>query len=143
MLRPSNAEDYFQKIVSEPDPYSFLEALTKSDPPTVETEWLEFKGADKISESEVTKYWSKALSGFANTAGGVLVWGVDARKDQDGIDYASALALAPDPVKLTQQLKERSPQRRVTTVEGNRYSSGYEGGAEGGLRSLPYPGRNG
>jgi predicted HTH transcriptional regulator len=33
----------------------------------------------------------KALSAFANSAGGLLVWGIDARR-RDGVDCAQALA---------------------------------------------------
>jgi hypothetical protein len=31
-----------------------------------------------------------ALSGFANSSGGLIVWGVDARKNGDGVDCATA-----------------------------------------------------
>ena len=34
---------------------------------------------------------AEALSGFANSAGGLLIWGVDARKGADGIDCARSL----------------------------------------------------
>jgi predicted HTH transcriptional regulator len=33
---------------------------------------------------------AKCLSGFANSSGGIIVWGVDARKNAQGIDCASA-----------------------------------------------------
>lgn len=36
-----------------------------------------------------------ALSGFANSSGGLIVWGVDARKNADGIDCAVALQPIP------------------------------------------------
>ncbi|MCJ2089590.1 ATP-binding protein [Methylobacterium sp. E-005] len=36
------------------------------------------------------KILAKAVSGFANSAGGLLVWGVNAEKGQDGIDCAQA-----------------------------------------------------
>ncbi len=34
------------------------------------------------------KNFAKALSGFANSSGGVIIWGVDARKNEQGIDCA-------------------------------------------------------
>jgi predicted HTH transcriptional regulator len=37
------------------------------------------------------KNLAKAVSGFANSSGGLIVWGVDARKNPDGIDCASVL----------------------------------------------------
>jgi hypothetical protein len=45
-----------------------------------ESDYLEFKGGSKLDEKTAKKYWSKALSGFGNSEGGVLIWGVDARK---------------------------------------------------------------
>ncbi len=37
------------------------------------------------------RYLGEALSGFANSDGGVLIWGVDARKNADGVDCAQSL----------------------------------------------------
>ena len=34
---------------------------------------------------------AKALSGFANSSGGIIVWGVDARQNPDGVDCATEL----------------------------------------------------
>ena len=42
-------------------------------------------------------HFSKAASGFAHQQGGMLVWGIEARKDADGIDEATALK--PDHIK--------------------------------------------
>lgn len=28
------------------------------------------------------KIWSKAISGYANSCDGIIVWGIDARKDE-------------------------------------------------------------
>ena len=36
-------------------------------------------------------HFSKAASGFAHQQGGVLVWGIEARKGEDGIDEATDL----------------------------------------------------
>lgn len=44
-----------------------------------------FDGNDK-------KILAKAVSGFANSAGGLLVWGVNAEKGSDGVDCAQAPA---------------------------------------------------
>ena len=100
----SNAEELFKKIISQPNPAGYLEAMILVS--EVETEWLEFKGCERISEKDVDRHWSKALSGFANTAGGVLIWGVDARKNEDGVDCARELSLVPDPEKLAQRLSD-------------------------------------
>lgn len=44
-----------------------------------------------LSSSDDKKNLACALSGFANSSGGLIVWGVDARKNADGIDCAIAL----------------------------------------------------
>jgi hypothetical protein len=88
--RPSIANEFFLKITGDSDPVAAIKRLLNATPPTFETEWLDFKGA--ANDQDTKKTWSKALAGFANTQGGVLVWGVDARKDQaTGIDAAYRL----------------------------------------------------
>lgn len=46
---------------------------------------------------------AKALSGFGNSGGGVIVWGVDARKGSDGVDAATKLC----PIKNSRQALTR------------------------------------
>jgi hypothetical protein len=51
---------------------------------------LEFKtvkNAD-FSDRNDRKNFAKSLSGFANSGGGIIVWGIDARPNQQGIDSA-------------------------------------------------------
>lgn len=73
------------------DGLAFLQSLFgKSE--GEENEWLEYKGAEFLSqpkkpktssneafdpEEKLKQIWSKALSAFANSGGGVLVWGID------------------------------------------------------------------
>ena len=54
---------------------------------------LEFKRvADPgLANRDDRKNLACALSGFANASGGLVVWGVDARKNDDGIDCVVAL----------------------------------------------------
>ena len=53
---------------------------------------LDFKRINRadLSHTDDKKNLAKALSGFANSSGGIIVWGVDARKNADGIDCAAA-----------------------------------------------------
>jgi hypothetical protein len=68
---------------------------------------LEFK---LVTESTLgrddRKNFAKAVSGFANSDGGLIVWGVDARKNADGIDCASAAPGIADLKKLLSHLNE-------------------------------------
>ena len=52
---------------------------------------LEFKTINNSSmnSSDDKRNLAKALSGFANSTGGVLIWGVETDKRQDGIDAAN------------------------------------------------------
>jgi hypothetical protein len=51
---------------------------------------LDFKlinGPD-LNQSDDKKNLARALSGFANSSGGLIIWGIDARKNEQGIDCA-------------------------------------------------------
>jgi Predicted transcriptional regulator containing an HTH domain and an uncharacterized domain shared with the mammalian protein Schlafen len=59
---------------------------------------LDFKtiGNANMRGNDDKRNLAKCLSGFANSSGGIIVWGVDARKNAQGIDCASAAAeIAP------------------------------------------------
>jgi Putative DNA-binding domain len=45
------------------------------------------KGAE-LKDREDRRTFARAVSGFGNSDGGLIVWGVDARKNEDGIDCA-------------------------------------------------------
>ena len=50
---------------------------------------LEFKTVNNPAmEKEDRKNFSEALSGFANSDGGIIVWGIEARANDEGIDCA-------------------------------------------------------
>lgn len=52
---------------------------------------LDFKRvADPNLSRDDRRNFAKAVSGFANSDGGLIVWGVDCRKNDDGIDCANA-----------------------------------------------------
>ena len=89
---------------------SIMEFVSQSKP---ETDWLNFKGCqDKkrgsadISDKDIKKIWSKSLSGFSNSGGGVLVWGVDARKGDDGVDCAQTIMPHSNAARLRSRLIE-------------------------------------
>jgi hypothetical protein len=51
---------------------------------------LEFKTINRpdLSHGDDKKNFAKALSGFANSSGGLIVWGIDGRKNDVGINLA-------------------------------------------------------
>jgi hypothetical protein len=103
---PSLASDFFDRITGAPDSVAFLRALINSTPPTFETDFLDFK-ADPGDERNRKAVWYEALSGFANNEGGVLVWGIDARKDPaTNIDAACAEVPVTNPTAFQSRLIE-------------------------------------
>lgn len=129
--KPSIAREFFLRIKKATDPVAELTRLVGANPPTFESEWLDFKGAQKISDREIKHIWSQALAGFANTQGGVLIWGIDARKDRTtGIDTASSLSLVPNPTALKSRLNElhaQSTEPPILGVEIEVYQAGGSG----------------
>jgi hypothetical protein len=103
-IAPSSAQRFFDRITSAPDPAAFIRALAPSDPPTFEGDWLDFKRP--CSPDDTKRIGSKALSGFANTEGGVIVWGVIANKDPSGVDAANGIALVQNPAAAVSRLMQ-------------------------------------
>jgi hypothetical protein len=107
---PSLARSFYQRFLEAPDAVAFLEGLVNANPPTVETEWLEFKmypqeGNDQKDEQKIKEIWSVILSAFGNTQGGVLIWGIGAKKI-DKVDAAHSRPLVPSPDVLRTRLFE-------------------------------------
>lgn len=85
----SRAEDLYQKLLREG-----VRAVDQliADRQSEEL-FLDFKrSADNASGSKLhdndRKNFARAISGFGNSEGGVLVWGVDCSQDRDGADVA-------------------------------------------------------
>lgn len=64
---------------------------------------------------------ARALSGFANSSGGLIIWGVDARKNIDGIDCAVALREIDRVALLLSRLNELTGDGVDPTVPGVRH----------------------
>jgi hypothetical protein len=76
----------FDEICNNSDPVSVIRRFVQNR--TQETNYLDFKTTNEnLKDKGLINDWREALSGFANNEGGVLVWGIDARK-VDGIDAA-------------------------------------------------------
>jgi hypothetical protein len=83
------AEVLFEAIASESD----LDALITEK--REESLYLEFKQKSDRRDGEIgekeSSAFSRALSGFANADGGVLIFGIETKKGPDGIDRAHSL----------------------------------------------------
>ena len=104
---PSRAELFFQEILqNEEYAFSFLEGLADPAANTSENEWRDFKEAGWIghqpdSDKRVLQIWSENLGAFANSGGGVVVWGIKADNK-----IATAISLANDAPALAARLEE-------------------------------------
>jgi hypothetical protein len=69
---------------------------------------LDFKEINRpdLTHKDDKKNLAKALSGFANSSGGIIVWGVKAKKNQDGIDCAQEKAIIENIPLFVSKLNE-------------------------------------
>lgn len=96
----SRASDIFRRL--RDDGAGALDALCKD----VESEnlFLDFK--TEPQQKDLDAKLGKCISGFANSAGGVIVWGVECRKDAQGNEVATPRGLA-DAARFLQELSSR------------------------------------
>ncbi len=69
---------------------------------------LEFATAPNGLDADARRKLAKALSGFANSDGGVLVWGVKAKKGREGVDCASQLQVIENLPKFISDLNSQT-----------------------------------
>jgi hypothetical protein len=82
---------------------------------------LDFKNASKQKgpmETDDRKYLAEALSGFANSDGGVLVWGVDCRRVLDEADVVQELRPIANLKRFLSDLNTYTPQAVSPAVIG-------------------------
>lgn len=115
MLTPSSAHTFFDEILSYSEgSFFFLEKLSSPDAFTDENEWRDFKGAKELTEDtggkapdniqkekdrKTREIWSEYLGAFANSGGGVLIWGINAPKR-----YADGTSFVSDVYKFSERL---------------------------------------
>jgi hypothetical protein len=104
-MEPSLSRRQFDEFIAggETAVIARLEGLIDAAAPKrFEDQFLEFKAgrATKVDDS-----WSRALSAFGNTDGGVIIWGIKTSKAQ-GVDYASAIDKVPDPLAMKGELEK-------------------------------------
>ena len=84
---------------------------------------LDFKTikSASLASSDDRKNLAAAISGFANSAGGLVIWGVEARKNPDGVDCAIGLAPIDQIQLLVSRLNSLTGEATDPTVEGVRH----------------------
>ena|SRR5258706_716145 len=115
---PSRARAYFERIRASGNGAKFLAELAVSETTTFESEFVDFKGGhDLIADGEKLKslqeLWAKNLSCFANSEGGVLIFGIHAPKGA-----ANSVSLVQDVETLSGKLKNWLPVFTEPPVQG-------------------------
>lgn len=131
MPPPSLARQLFDRVVAAADPVAAIRGLINPADPLFESDWIDFKGEEparpgrtpdpRQQEKSNRRAWSEYLSAFANTGGGVVLWGIDARKmEVEGreLDFAGAEALVTDPLVLASKLNEWQGQATDPPLSG-------------------------
>ena len=113
--KPSLAEQFFNDCRGASDCRAHLRGLVAAQTP--ETDWLDFK-CRPSRDANAKEIWYKALSGFANTEGGVLVWGIEASKQPDGKDVASNVCLVDGSVRFVSEGAALGVVRGLGTIVG-------------------------
>jgi hypothetical protein len=82
---------------------------------------LDFKELPSGVDRDGRKNLAKAVSGFANSDGGIVVWGIAAREGADGVDCARSLA----PIKNVGAVLQRFSVKRImsTCIRSGRTNS--------------------
>ena len=102
-----------------------------------ETVHPEFKTISKVPLTrDDRRNVAKALSGFANSGGGIVVWGIDARKNKEGVDAASERRSIAHLAKLVSDLNSLTGQLVSPIVDGVRHEMIPEEGDVGYAKSL-------
>jgi Putative DNA-binding domain len=74
-----------------------------------------------LSSGDDKKNLARALSGFANSSGGMIIWGVDARKNAEGVDCAVELRPIDRVLQLLTRLNALTGEGVDPTVPGVRH----------------------
>lgn len=109
------AESLYRSIVEAPDPLGRIKRLVEDR--AEESDYLEFKRYEPGKDFKPK--WGKMLSGFANAGGGVVVWGIDtARIDQGTIDKAVKLVPIQEPEVCRSALTELANRMTDPPIRG-------------------------
>jgi len=81
---------------------------------------LDFKTVNdsKLINKDDKKNFAKALSGFANSSGGLIIWGVDARKNSSGVDCVTKLPGIKNAKQFLSRLNELTGMAVSPIVDG-------------------------
>jgi predicted HTH transcriptional regulator len=110
-----NLKEYFDKIELK-ELESFVEEQIAEDL------FLEFKTANFPKGIEFDKKnFSKCLSGFSNSSGGILIWGISAKEKKNKPDVANELKPIKDLIDFEIYLKKNEGNAVIPLIDGVEY----------------------
>ena len=114
-MEPSIPKRLFNQFTAPDDTAAIqhLESLVGGGGKTFENQFLEFK---RGRVQKVGDPWSRELSAFANTGGGVVVWGIGTNKE-NGVEYADTIEKVPDPLALQLPIDARIKEQIATETQ--------------------------
>jgi hypothetical protein len=132
----SRAREFFEKLRAGKDEAAQYDAIEKLANGIYEEEYLEFKAGGKLEDDGVKEMWSQALSGFANSEGGVLVFGIATKPQSPApgertIDVSTGVDLVKKPEQLLQLLRDTLLNSTVDRIPGVDYITAREPGGSG------------
>lgn len=112
-------EEYFEKI-------DLVEIESFVDNKREENLYIEFKTVNHPVYNEDNKTYDKknfstCLSGFANSNGGIVIWGIKANKDSNGVDCANELKPIKQLTKLLNMFNSLEGQAVTPTIRGVKH----------------------
>lgn len=110
-----NLKEYFYKI-------DLAEIHDFVNNQIAEDLFIEFKTANYPSGIDFDKKnFSKCLSGFSNSSGGILIWGISAKENKTKPDVANELKPIKNLIDFENYLKKNEGNAIVPTIEGVEY----------------------
>jgi hypothetical protein len=99
---------------------------------------LDFKllNSSDLNHKDDKKNFSKALSGFANSSGGIVIWGVDCRKNDEGVDCANGIVEITNVDMLLARCNEFSGIAVSPIVDGIKHKKIYTSPPKGFVITL-------
>lgn len=112
-------EEYFESIGLD-DVENFIKDKKEEDV-NLEFKTVVHPNENDKNKNDDKKNFSKALSGFANSNGGILIWGVEARPGKDGVDVAKKLKPVEKVRRFLNKLNSLEGQAVTPMIEGVKH----------------------
>jgi hypothetical protein len=138
-MAPSAARARYERLVTAADPVAEIRGMTNATPPTFEDDFFDCKvepfDADvNKRKAALQKIWSEALTAFANSGGGVVVWGLVAKSDPvSKIDMVVGENLVSNLAQLANDLRRLQPEQSDPPLGGVQYTQIPVNGGPGGF----------